>query len=159
MLLLNSKHVRNKWSKVHYTWRLTTINNGSKLILLVAPRADSLGSAVDQRTNSQSRDWRLHYKDFPKSYPSTMCQHCTVLISVLSSPIMKTLTLKYFLKMLGSHIFAKICLPPLNERGEAKLVTVQKEVEKSLSSLLAGPWSLSFVGEVHPGWDEAETKT
>lgn len=77
MLLLNSKHVRNKWSKVHYTWRLTTINNGSKLILLVAPRADSLGSVVDQRTNSQSRDWRLHYNNFPQSYPSTTCQYCS----------------------------------------------------------------------------------
>ena len=35
----------------------------------------------------------------------------------------------------------------------------QKEVEKSPSSLRAGPWSLSFVGEVRQGWDEAETKT
>lgn len=41
---------------------------------------------------------------------------------------------------------------------EARLVMVQKEVEKSPSSLLAGPWSLSFVGEVRPGWDEAEMK-
>lgn len=47
--------------------------------------------------------------------------------------------MKYFLNMLVSRIFVKIHLPPLNEKDEARLVMAQKEVEKSPSSLLAGP--------------------
>lgn len=38
-----------------------------------------------------------------------------------------------------SHVVVKIRLPPLSEKDEARLVMVQKEVEKSPSSLPAGP--------------------